>query len=195
MILGLCVLESLECCLLAFINTIFFTLKDDANVELQEEMNIGEFVDESLAIKPLENDANDANDGVSKFPESFPQSTLTESQHLRMEENNRKALEKRNQNVSPKNKSLTKEQLSRMKENKEKALEKRSQIQKNVSSQIAPSMISGVDNESKRFKFKKREKNLEELCDENDLSWSSDPKFELGEPKERKSNPGNTKSL
>ena len=154
-------------------------------------MNIGEFVDEALAIKPLE---NDVNNGASKSPEQpKSRSTLTESQLLRMEENKRKAIEKRNQNVSQK-KSLTEEQLSRMKENKQKALLKRSQMQKNVSSQKNP---SGVDNEStpsKKFKFKQGEKSLEELCDENDLSWSLNPKFEHGDPKEKKSNPGNTKS-
>ena len=51
-------------------------------------MNIGEFVDEALAIKTPEND-------VSKSPESFSRSTLTESQRLRMEGNKRKAIEKR----------------------------------------------------------------------------------------------------
>ena len=55
-------------------------------------MNVGDFVDEALAIKSLEND-------VSKSPESFSRSTLTESQRLRMEGNKRKAIEKRNQSV------------------------------------------------------------------------------------------------
>ena len=45
---------------------------------------------------------------------------LTEEQRLRMEENKRKALEKRN---------LTDEQRRRMEENKRKALEKRKQLQ------------------------------------------------------------------
>ena len=70
-------------------------------------------------------------------------------------------------------------------------------MQKNASSQKNPSIISGVDIEStpsKKFKFKKGEKSLEELCDENDLTWSLNPKFEHGDPKEKKSNPGNTKS-
>ena len=148
-------------------------------------------VDEALANKSLADD-------VSKSPRSFSRSTLTESQRLRMEENKRNAMEKRNQNVSQKNMSLTKEQLSRMKENKLKALEKRSQIQKNGSSQLSLSLISGQDNNestpTKKFKFSKREKSLEELCEENELIWSAKPGFEPGEPNKRKSNPGNTKS-
>ena len=115
-----------------------------------------------------------------------------------MEENKQKAIEKRNMNVSQKTKTLTEEQLSRMKENKLKALEKKRQNQKNVSSQLSPSLISGVDNNestpTKKFKFRKLEKSLEELCEENELIWSEKPRFELGEPNKRKSNPGNTKS-
>ena len=116
-----------------------------------------------------------------------------------MEENKRKAIEKRSQNGQKREaKSLTEEQLSRMKENKLKALEKKRQNQKNGSSQLSPSLISGVDNNestpTKKFKFRKREKSLEELCEENEFIWSEKPRFELGEPNKRKSNPGNTKS-
>ena len=63
---------------------------------------------------------------------------LTEEQRLRMEENKRKALEKRN---------LTDEQRRRMEENKRKALEKRKQLQNQTQKSEVKSFYGNVESE------------------------------------------------
>ena len=164
---------------------IFFSAlsKEPHIIEVPEEMDFDGFIHQSLNV----------GESINKTkPVSV--STLTDEQRFKIHQNKQNAIQKRilrkNQAVPPK-KPLTDEQRTRMEANRKKAVLKRSQIENKTPL-----------NPPKKFKFRplscpetfevksptsKIDKSLEDLCEESEASWNSNPRWEeLGESQKRK---------
>ena len=157
--------------------------KEPDIIEVPEEMDFDGFIHQSLNV----------GESINKT-KSVSVSTLTDEQRFKIDQNKQNAIKKRilqKKQVVPQKNSLTEEQRTRMEANRQKAVLKRSQIENKT-----------LLNPPKKFKFRplscpetfevksptsKIDKSLEDLFEESEASWNSNPRWEeMGETQKRK---------